>query len=127
MPGLIRAVLKNLTSKFKEGFMNLSITARGYKVPERVKRYINEKVTRKNRVYEGVLDVEVVLSYEKQIQVAELKVKMYNKVIIATAKSEDIFKSIDLALDNVARQIKRQKEKQRDFKIRSVREKAMIA
>jgi len=107
--------------------MNLSITARGYKVPERVKRYINEKVTRKNRVYEGVLDVEVVLSYEKQIQVAELKVKMYNKVIIATAKSEDIFKSIDLALDNVARQIKRQKEKQRDFKIRSVREKAMIA
>jgi len=107
--------------------MNLSITARGYKVPERVKRYINEKVTRKNRVYEGVLDVEVVLSYEKQIQVAELKVKMYNKVIIATAKSEDIFKSIDLALDNVARQIKRQKEKQRDFKIRSIREKAMIA
>jgi putative sigma-54 modulation protein len=101
--------------------------ARGYKLPERVKKYINEKITRKKRMYEGVLDIEVVLSYEKQIQIAELKVKMYNKVIIATEKSEDIFKSIDFALDNVARQIKRLKEKRRDTKIRGVREKVMIA
>jgi putative sigma-54 modulation protein len=107
--------------------MNLSITARGYKVPERVKRYIAEKITRKKRMYEGVLDTEVVLSYEKQFQIAELKVKMYNKVIIATEKSDDIFKSIDSALDNVARQIKRHKEKRRDYKIRGAREKAMVA
>ena len=101
--------------------MNLSITARGFKVPERVKKYIGEKIDRKNRVYEGVLDTEVVLSYEKQVQIVDLKIKMYNKVIIVTEKSEDIFKSIDLALDNVARQIKRHKEKQRDFKNHAAR------
>jgi len=101
--------------------MNLSITARGYKVPERVKKYISEKIDRKNRMYEGVLDTEVVLSYEKQVQIVDLKVKMYNKVIIISEKSEDIFKSIDLALDNLARQIKRHKEKQRDFKNRATR------
>ena len=103
--------------------MNLSITARSYKVPDRVKNYINEKINRKKRMYEGVLDTEVVLSYEKQVQIVDLKIKMYNKIIIVTEKSEDIFKSIDLALDNVARQIKRHKEKQRDYKIHGVKEK----
>jgi putative sigma-54 modulation protein len=78
-------------------------------------------------MYEGVLDTEVVLSYEKQVQIVDLKIKMYNKVIIVTEKSEDIFKSIDLALDNVARQIKRHKEKQRDYKSRGIREKVFSA
>ena len=106
--------------------MNLSITARGYKAPERLKKYISEKIIRKKRMYEGVIDIEVVLSYEKQIQIADMKVKMYNKVIIASEKSDDIFKSIDLALNNVARQIKRQKEKQRDHKTRRIREKLIL-
>jgi putative sigma-54 modulation protein len=106
--------------------MNLSITARGYKAPERLKKYISEKISRKKRMYEGIIDIEVVLSYEKLVQIADLKVKMYNKVIIATEKSEDIFKSIDLALNNIARQIKRQKEKQREFKARPVRERIVV-
>ena len=43
--------------------MNLSITARGYKAPERLKQYISEKIDRKKRMYEGVIDTELVLSY----------------------------------------------------------------
>ena len=94
--------------------MNLSITARGYKAPERLTSYISGKIDRKERVYEGVIDTEVTLSYEKQIQVAEIRIKLNNKLIIAREKTDDIFKSIDLALDNTERQIKRYKEKRRD-------------
>jgi len=93
--------------------MNLSITARGYKAPDRLKKYITEKLDRKKRVYEGVIETDVVLSYEKQTQVAEFKVKLYNKAIIVREKTDDIFKSIDLALDNAERQIKRYKERRR--------------
>ena len=91
--------------------MNISITARGYKAPERLKQYIKSKIERKKRIYEGVIDTEVILSYEKQTQVAEFKVKLNNKTIIASEKSNDIFKSIDLTLDNTERQIKRFKDK----------------
>jgi len=94
--------------------MNLSITARGYKAPERLKKYIGEKVDRKKRIFEDVLDFDIILSYEKQTQVADFKIMMNNKSIIITEKSDDIFKSIDLALDSSERQIKRHKEKQRD-------------
>ena len=96
--------------------MNITITARGYKAPDRLKQYVNDKMNKKERLYEGVFDVDVILSYEKLTQIAEVKLKITNKLIIAKEKSEDIFKSIDLVVDNVERQIKRHKEKMRDHK-----------
>ena len=96
--------------------MNITITTRGYKAPDRLKQYVTDKINRKGRFYEDVFDVDVILSYEKLTQIAEVKLKTANKFIIAKEKSEDIFKSIDLVIDNVDRQIKRHKEKQREHK-----------
>ncbi|MCK5033339.1 MAG: ribosome-associated translation inhibitor RaiA [Calditrichia bacterium] len=96
--------------------MNITITTRGYKAPDRLKQYVTDKINRKGRFYEDVFDVDVILSYEKLTQIAEVKLKTTNKFIIAKEKSEDIFKSIDLVIDNVDRQIKRHKEKQREHK-----------
>ncbi len=96
--------------------MNITITARGYKAPDRLKKYVTEKLNKKGRLYEGVFDVDVILSYEKLTQIAEVKMKTSNKLIIAKEKSEDVFKSIDLVIDNIDRQIKKHKEKQREHK-----------
>lgn len=96
--------------------MNIIITARGYKAPERLKQYVTDKMNKKERLYEGVFDVDVILSYEKLTQIAEIRVNTANKLIIAKEKTEVIFKSIDLAIDNVERQIKRYKEKNREHK-----------
>ena len=96
--------------------MNITITARGYKAPERLKHYVTDKMNKKERLYEGVFDVDVILSYEKLTQIAEVKLHIGNKLIIAKEKSDDIFKSLDLVVDNVERQIKRYKEKQREHK-----------
>ena len=94
--------------------MDISITARGGRASDRLKKYILDKLSKKPRVYEGVIDTEVILSYEKLTQIVEIKLKVYNGSIIVREKSEDIFKSIDLAVDNCERQIKRFKERRRD-------------
>ncbi len=96
--------------------MNITITARGYKAPERLKQYVTDKMNKKERLYEGVFDVDVILSYEKLTQIAEVKLHSANKLIIAKEKSDDIFKSIDLVVDNIDRQIKKYKDKQREHK-----------
>ena len=57
---------------------------------------LTDKMNKKERLYEGVFDVDVILSYEKLTQIAEVKMKISNKLIIAKEKSEDVFKSIDL-------------------------------
>ena len=94
--------------------MNISITARGGKASDRMKKYITDRIARKERVYEGVIETEVILSYEKQIQVAELKLKLKSKTVFVKERSEEIYKSIDMALDNCERQIKKIKEKMRE-------------
>ena len=94
--------------------MNISITARGGKASDRMKKYITDRIARKQRVYEGVIETEVILSYEKQTQVAELKLKVQNKTIFVKERSDDIYKSIDMALDNCERQIKKIKERMRE-------------
>ena len=96
--------------------MNISITARGGKASDRLKKYIMDKLSKKPRVYEGVIDTEVVLSYEKLTRIVEINLKIYNGTVIVREKSDDIYKSIDLAVDNCERQIKRFKEKRRDHK-----------
>ena len=96
--------------------MNLSITARGYKAPDRLKKYLTDKLDKKKKLYEDVLDAKMVLSYEKQVQLAEFRIKLNNKVLLISEKSDDIFKSIDQALDNSERQIKKYKERRREHK-----------
>ena len=94
--------------------MNISITARGGKASDRMKKYITDRIARKERVYEGVIETEVILSYEKKIQVDELKLKLQSKTVFVKERSEEIYKSIDMALDNCERQIKKIKEKLRE-------------
>jgi|AP12_2_1047962.scaffolds.fasta_scaffold95498_1 ribosome hibernation promoting factor len=106
--------------------MNISITARGGKASDRLKKYIMDKLSKKPRVYEGVIDTEVVLSYEKLTQIVEIKVKVFNGTVIVREKSDDIFKSIDLAVDNCERQIIRFKEKRRDHKNEKMKDRIAV-
>ena len=94
--------------------MQLKITARGYKAPDSLKKYIYDKLNRKEKLYHGVMDTDVILSYEKKTQIAEFKVTLSDKTIIVIERSEDIYKSIELAIDNIERQIKRFKERRRE-------------
>jgi putative sigma-54 modulation protein len=106
--------------------MNMQITARGYKAPNRLKKYIIDKISRKRQLYDGVIDTEIILSYEKQIQVAEIKLNLNHKSIFVCKKTDDIFKSIDYALDNVERQIKRFKQRRREHKKQKIAEKLTV-
>ncbi|KAA3613596.1 MAG: ribosome-associated translation inhibitor RaiA [Calditrichaeota bacterium] len=94
--------------------MNIAITTRGYKAPERLKNYVNEKLIRLERFSDIIMSNEAIISYEKLDQVVEFKVKLKHKVIRVKEKSEDVFKSVDLAIDNVERQIAKAKDRMKD-------------
>ncbi|RMH60406.1 MAG: ribosome-associated translation inhibitor RaiA [Calditrichaeota bacterium] len=96
--------------------MKLAITARGYKAPDRIKAYVLDKAKRLDRFSDLIMDGQVILSYEKQDQIVEFKVRLKHKTIVIKERSEDIFKSIDLGIDNLERQVVRAKEKLREHK-----------
>jgi len=91
--------------------MKIAITTRGYKAPERLKKYINDKLKRLDRFADRIIDAEAILSYEKLDQVVEFKMRVNNKMVIVKERSEDIFKSVDLAVDNLERRITKIKDK----------------
>ncbi|MFQ5753471.1 MAG: ribosome hibernation-promoting factor, HPF/YfiA family, partial [bacterium] len=57
----------------------------------------------------------IILDYEKLNQIAEIAIKVYGQRLVAIEKSADIFKSIDLAVEKLERQVKKYKEKLRSY------------
>ena len=94
--------------------MNIAITTRGYKTPERLKNYVNDKVNRLDRFSDIIMNGEAIISYEKLDQVVDFKIKLKHKMIHISEKSEDVFKSVDLAMDKLERQVAKAKDRLKD-------------
>lgn len=107
----------------KEGFMNLTITARHFKMKDQLRNYVNEKAVKLDRYYDGIVDLEVILGWEKLTRYAELRISVNNKQIIIKEISDDIRKAFNLALSRAERQLKRYKERVRT----PLKEKAVTA
>jgi putative sigma-54 modulation protein len=99
--------------KLKEDPMRITFTARHFKPSASLKRHAENKVTALNKYYDGIVDVDIILDFVKQEQVAEIIVKVHNNMLTAIEKSDDMYKSIDLAVEKLERQIKKYKGKLR--------------
>ncbi len=95
--------------------MRITFTARHFKPSENLKEHAENEVRRLKKYYDGILDAEVILDYIKQEQVAEIIIKVYGNKIPVVVKSEDMYKSITLAVDTLERNILKYKEKIRHF------------
>ena len=95
--------------------MRITFTARHFKTSDRLKEFAEEKVKKLKKYYEGILDIEIILDYIKQQQVAEIIAKVYGTRLTVVEKSEDMYKSIDLAVEKLERQLIKFKNKMRKF------------
>ncbi len=94
--------------------MNFNITARRFKLKDDLKNYVEEKAKKLDRYYDNILDLEIILGWEKLNRYTEMRINVYNKQIVIKEVSDEIRKSFDLALDRAERQLKKYKEKLRN-------------
>lgn len=95
--------------------MRITFTARHFQPSDRLKDFSNEQVTRLKKYYDDILDTEIILDYQKQDQIAEILIKVHGNKLAVKEKSEDMYKSITLAVDKLERKLKKYKEKMRHF------------
>lgn len=95
--------------------MRISFTARHFKSSERLKEFATAEVRRLKKYYDDILDVEIILDYVKQQQVAEVVIKVYGQRLAVVEKTEDMYKSVTLAVDKLERKLLKYKEKLRHF------------
>lgn len=94
--------------------MNIQITSRKFRAKDSLKDYIKEEISRLERFYDQVLDVNVVLSFTHftdSIKTAELTVKVPGKVISVSSDSDEFEKSVNASIEKVVRQLKKIKTK----------------
>lgn len=91
--------------------MRINFTARHYKPSKRLKEYAQDEVKRLEKYYDGIIDCDIILDYQKDIQIAEIIIGVYGSKLTATEKTADIYKSIDFAVTKLERQLKKYKEK----------------
>lgn len=91
--------------------MKINFTARHYKPSERLKEHAQNEVLRLEKFYDGIISCDIILDYQKEIQIAEIGISVYGQKLTIVEKSDDIYKSIDKAVEKMERQLKRYKEK----------------
>lgn len=96
--------------------MQVNITARHYKATQKLKDFALKKVTKLEKYFDGIIDCDVLLDYEKKVQIADISLKVFGQKLQVIEKSEDVYKSIEFAVDKLERQLKKYKGKLRQHK-----------
>ncbi|MCL5034463.1 MAG: ribosome-associated translation inhibitor RaiA [Bacteroidetes bacterium] len=96
--------------------MNISITSRHFKADPDLRSYAEEKVSKLNRFFDGVVHCDVVFLNEHSKpngtdKMVEIKLAVHNKVLKAVETTDNYFKAVDKAIDKLEGQLVRFKQK----------------
>ncbi|QRN95818.1 ribosome-associated translation inhibitor RaiA [Archangium violaceum] len=91
--------------------MQLNITFRQFGSSDSLKEYAKEKVERVNKYLDRAGEAHVVLSLERHLHHAEITIHSGSWVLRGRDKSEDMYASIDMAMDKIEAQLRKYKEK----------------
>ena len=98
--------------------MNISFTARHFKAPDKLKKFAENEILRLQKFYDGIIDCSIILDYiasNHSKHVAEIKLNVHGQVLSSTKTSDDMYKSIDLAVQKLERMLKKYKAHLRSF------------
>jgi putative sigma-54 modulation protein len=90
---------------------DISVTFRHLEATAALREYAVEKVSRVKKHFDGPAEINVVLSAEKHRCAVEIMLKANKITINAKEETNDMYSAIDLAVDKVDRQMKKQREK----------------
>ena len=94
--------------------MNIQITSRKFRAKDTIKDHIMKKVKSLEKYNSSILDVNVIMSFthlKDSIKTVEMVVSLPGKTIKVNETSEDFRKSTDIAVDKLARKLKKIKTK----------------
>lgn len=107
--------------------MQVTVTFRHMETSEPVRAYAEEKLERIKKYIDEPIDAQVVLSVEKKIRHrAEVTLVAKGITIKGTEVTNDMYAAIDAVVDKIERQIKRYREKIKQHKPLSGRERQVM-
>ncbi len=87
------------------------ISARHFDLTDEMREKAESEMDGLTRFFDNIISAEMVLDTERHVHKAELLVKVYNSTITGTGSTDDMYNSIDQAVDKVKSQLKKHKGK----------------
>ncbi|MCU0614773.1 MAG: ribosome-associated translation inhibitor RaiA [Desulfobacterales bacterium] len=94
--------------------MHTSVTFKNIDPSDNLRTYAEEKLDRFDRFLDSPAEANVVLSVEKFRHIAEINVIGRKLNIVGKEETNDMYSAIDMVLDKIGKQLKKNKEKIRD-------------
>ena len=94
--------------------MQTSVTFKNIDPSDPLKSYVQDKLDRFDRLLDNPAEANVVLSVEKFRHIAEINVNGDRLTINGKEETNDMYSAIDMVLDKLEKQIKKNKQKVRE-------------
>jgi len=95
--------------------MKVKIEERHMEQSDPLRKYAISKAESLQKFFDGIISVEVTMDVEKERRLVTVFTHLINKKVLkASAESDDMYVSIDSAMDKLERQLKKFKEKLKD-------------
>ena len=98
--------------------MKLTVTGRNIEITDGIRNHLNDKIDKTLADLGEAADVHVALSVEKHRHFAEVTVKTKGFTLHSQDETEDLYTSMDKALEKMEKQIRKNKEKAKALRIK---------
>jgi len=98
--------------------MKLTVTGRNIEITDGIRNHLNDKMDKTIADLGEAADVHVALSVEKHRHFAEVTVKTKGFTLHSQDETEDLYTSMDKALEKMEKQIRKNKEKAKALRIK---------
>ena len=94
--------------------MQKKVTARHFDLTPKIREKAESEMESLKRYFDNIISAEMILDQERHRRLAELRIHVYNNTITGTAATDNLFSSIDAAVQKVKVQLKKYKSKLKD-------------
>ena len=91
--------------------MNIKVVGKNIEITAAIKEYIEKRVEKLEKFEGKNTEVTVVCSVEREEQIIEIQINQNGDFIRIEEKNNDLYASVDLAIDKAERQLRKEKEK----------------
>ncbi|GMV67157.1 MAG: ribosome-associated translation inhibitor RaiA [Candidatus Omnitrophica bacterium] len=98
--------------------MNITVSGKHVEVTPALEEQVRKGLEKLTKFSDGIIEVHAILTVEKLAHKAEVNIQADGYHIHGESTTEDMYKSIDVAISRIQTQILRHKEKIRDHRIR---------
>lgn len=93
------------------GTMNVSVSGKNVQVTPALREHAERRISKVQKYFDDgrPLRADVVLSTEREHHIAEVTIQVGSLLVRGVAKTDDMYVSIDSAVDRIARQVRKYK------------------